>query len=241
MKKIIAFSLYGHQEIYCNGALENVMIAKDLFPDWICRFYIDNTVPEECINSLKQLGSEIEIRTNNVGISGMFWRFEPLFETNTIMLSRDADSRLSLREKEAVEEWLQSGKSFHIIRDHPMHAAKIMGGMFGSRNSLKLRKALKVFQGFQRTANYGDDQHFLSRVIYPIIKNDVLIHSSGIKYDNEIINKIQLAKNNNNFIGQSYRGLTSNPQDPDISKHLKSTKKERFQVFYYRLLMALKS
>jgi hypothetical protein len=36
-------------------------------------------------------------------------------------MSRDSDSPLISREKEAVTEWLASNKSFHIMRDHPVH------------------------------------------------------------------------------------------------------------------------
>ena len=37
------------------------------------------------------------------------------------LLSRDTDSRIIPREKEAVNEWLASDRVFHIMRDHPAH------------------------------------------------------------------------------------------------------------------------
>ena len=39
----------------------------------------------------------------------------PLVE---IMMPRDTDTRIFLREKLAVDEWLKSGKLIHIMRDH---------------------------------------------------------------------------------------------------------------------------
>ena len=45
-------------------------------------------------------------------------------------LIRDADSRLNLRENAAVHEWIESGYSFHIMRDHTAHFVPINGGMF---------------------------------------------------------------------------------------------------------------
>jgi hypothetical protein len=49
----------------------------------------------------------------------MLWRFRPAFEEDdTIVLVRDADSRLSRRERAAVEDWLASDFDFHIMRDH---------------------------------------------------------------------------------------------------------------------------
>ena len=53
------------------------------------------------------------------------------------MISRDADSRLSLREKEAVEKWINSDKDFHIMRDHPHHYYPILGGTWGFKNYVK--------------------------------------------------------------------------------------------------------
>ena len=40
MKKIISFSLWGDIPTYTEGAIKNVQLAKEVFPDWICRFYI---------------------------------------------------------------------------------------------------------------------------------------------------------------------------------------------------------
>ena len=37
-------------------------------------------------------------------------------------LMRNLDSRLSIREKLAVDEWVSSGKRFHVMRDHPSHS-----------------------------------------------------------------------------------------------------------------------
>ena len=45
--------------------------------------------------------------------------------------SRDLDSRPSQREVDAVNDWLPSGKTYHIMRDNPVHNTKILGGAFG--------------------------------------------------------------------------------------------------------------
>ena len=52
----------------------------------------------------------------------------------SVLLPRDLDSRLSLREFSAVNEWLlHSAKPFHIMRDHFYHSQPIVGGMWGVR------------------------------------------------------------------------------------------------------------
>jgi hypothetical protein len=241
IKKIISFSLYGTDSVYVHGAFENAKLALEIFPEWQTRFYVDEQTDTDILNQLRDLRSEVLIRPKNVGISGRFWRFEPLFEENTILLSRDVDSRLSMREKVAVDYWLESGKKFHIIRDHPMHVAKILGGLFGSINDAKFLRVYRIFKSFTRMSNYGDDQYFLSRVIYPLIKNDVLIHSSGVFYDDEIIRKVDYSKLDFEFMGCGFKKENSLIPHVDVVKNLKTTKREKAQVLYYRLKSMLDS
>ena len=62
------------------------------------------------------------------------WRFLPTIDAQVShFMSRDLDSLISKREVAAVEEWLQTRKSFHIMRDHPQHLAEIMAGMWGMK------------------------------------------------------------------------------------------------------------
>ena len=38
------------------------------------------------------------------------------------------------RERDAVNEWLESNKTFHLMRDHPWHGSEINAGMWGGWN-----------------------------------------------------------------------------------------------------------
>ena len=38
------------------------------------------------------------------------------------------------REKDAVNAWLVSNRTFHVMRDHPDHGTEILGGMWGGWN-----------------------------------------------------------------------------------------------------------
>ncbi len=65
---------------------------------------------------------------------GMFWRFLAADDQRAdAAIFRDVDSRISEREAHAVQEWLASGRAFHIMRDHPRHWRPMMGGMWGVR------------------------------------------------------------------------------------------------------------
>ena len=65
-------------------------------------------------------------------IPGMFWRFQPNDDKEVErFIVRDSDSRITEREKIAVEEWEKEDKVLHIMRDHPHHNFHILAGMFG--------------------------------------------------------------------------------------------------------------
>ena len=66
---------------------------------------------------------------------GMTWRFLPVSDPLVdVTLSRDLDSLITMREVAAVEEWLNSSHSFHIMVDHPGHGKiDILGGLWGAK------------------------------------------------------------------------------------------------------------
>lgn len=136
-KKIISYSLWGNEPMYTIGAIRNAELAKEIYPDWICRFYLGGDVSEDIVNSLNSFdNTEVIIMTHKKNDwLGMFWRFYAINNHDDVdyIIFRDTDSRLTMREFEAVFEWVQSGKCLHIMRDHPYHSEAIMGGMWGSR------------------------------------------------------------------------------------------------------------
>jgi len=132
MKKIISFSVWGTNPKYAEAAYQNLLLQPEIYPDWICRFYMDETVPSSLRTKLEEGGAEIVMMPPSDGNYGLFWRFEPLKDTTIErFIVRDSDSRLNIREATAVKEWEESGKEFHIMRDHPQHGAKICGEMWG--------------------------------------------------------------------------------------------------------------
>lgn len=182
-KKLICFSLWGSHEFYNYGALENALIAKELYPDWVCRFYYLDTCNDKIIKELGKLSNVELIKMTGENSNGnMFWRFEPAFmEDDVIYLSRDTDSRLNIREKLAVDEWLKSDKDFHIMRDNPHHTTEILGGMWGCRNNI-LKPFRETYQKFIINNNHGLDQLFLKN-LYPKLINNSMVHASHYKLE----------------------------------------------------------
>ena len=115
--------------MYCTGALKNADLARIHYPDWICRYHVGKSTPKDFIAELKNRKNvELILRAEEGNWEGMFWRFLDASDPEVdVMISRDADSRLSHREAMAVGEWLESDKDFHIMRDHPHHATEILG------------------------------------------------------------------------------------------------------------------
>ena len=177
MKKLICFSLWGENPMYTIGAIKNAELALELFPDWICRFYIGKSTPQNIIDKLNNFSNTENIIMDEEGNwEGMFWRFLPASESDVeIMLSRDCDSRLSQREKSAIDEWLNSDKDFHIMRDHPYHQTAILGGMWGARNSV-IKDISKWINEYSKGDYWQVDQEFLRDVVYPKIKDKVFTH-----------------------------------------------------------------
>jgi len=137
-KKIISFSLWGDIPMYNVGAIRNAELVSQMYPDgWIARFYIGSDVPQKTIDAIKELPATeiVDMSGTPNDWQGMFWRFYAinLEEDIDYVIFRDTDSRLSHREYMAVKEWISSGKTIHIMRDHPYHSEPIMGGMWGCK------------------------------------------------------------------------------------------------------------
>jgi hypothetical protein len=177
MKKVISFSLWGDNPKYTIGAIKNAELIDTIYPGWIGRFYCGKSVPIDIIEILKTYTNvEVIEMEENGDWSGMFWRFYAC-EDSDVMISRDTDSRLNLREKNAVDEWLNSDKDFHIMRDHPYHNALILGGMWGVRNGI-LKNIVDLIKNYNKGDFWQVDQNFLREQIYPIVVNTSFVHDS---------------------------------------------------------------
>ena len=176
--KVISYSLYGVDQKYIVGAIENAKIARRIFSEWQCIFFCGKSIDESVLECLRSLGA-ITLRVNGAeDPSAMYWRFRiPELPQVERIIIRDTDSRLSFREKLAVDQWIMSGLPVHIMRDHISHNSPIMGGMWGMERS--------IFDYFRAQLSeakvagyYGEDQEFLTRAIYAKYWTRSCIHDS---------------------------------------------------------------
>lgn len=198
--KVISFSLWGKKPMYTIGALRNAEIAQKIFPNWECWFYVGSSCPDDIILKLKEKPNTKVYEMDEEGSwNGMFWRFSPASDPDVdVVLSRDTDSRLSLREKKAVDQWLESDKDFHIMRDHPFHRTEILGGMWGARGDL-LSEMSPMIQDYHKGDFWQVDQNFLRESIYPIVKDESFVHDEFFQ-----VNPFPTSREGKEFVGQAF-------------------------------------
>lgn len=226
-KKVISFSLYGNLTQYTIGSINNAKLALELYKGWECWFYVDiTTVPTNIISELLKLSNVRiiykDINYLNIPMYWKTWRFEPIDDNDVdVMISRDTDTLMYRREVAAVDEWLKSDMSLHILKDSPCHRYySIQGGMFGLRknkNKIILPNiTYNAYKYFTRNDNPGlSDLSFLEDFLYPILKNDSYVHDeftpmfdhidNGRYYKpfNHTYNKFPIRYNPNyNFMGE---------------------------------------
>lgn len=170
--KIISISVWGNNPRYIIGAKRQYELAKEHYPDWEFRIYTDNK------SNFVDLTDANLIEVTD-GSYGMYWRFRAMFENeDNIVLVRDSDSRITFREQRAVNDWIASDKKFHTFRDHEAHFEfPIIGCAFGYKGKFNT-PVLNLMNKYTEQLNYYvGDQIFLRDVLWPLVKDDAMIHS----------------------------------------------------------------
>lgn len=177
--------------MYLVGAVKNAWLAQRIYPEWKVFYYVDGSVPNDIRKALTDLGATL-IDVGQPNFCGYFWRFliydHPGVERSII---RDCDSRLNWRERACVEDWIESGKSFHAVRDHPHHDGPdhdmpIPGGVWGMCKGVLPRTMRSLIDGWHKPKfGYDSDQQFLTHVIWPIVKADFMAHDECTAFAKE--------------------------------------------------------
>ena len=187
--KVFSFCLYGTEPNYYTGLLENIKIIQEFFPDFEIYVYKGICDPSWIIE-----GATV-IETGKVGAINMFHRFLPI-QFGDIGFIRDTDSRITERDRWCIQEFLKSDKKYHIIRDHYYHISKVMGGLFGWKQSIP------TFSINRETAEYSEDEFYLAEALYSTILPDVLVHTNTCGYFGETTNPIEIERVDiHDFIG----------------------------------------
>jgi len=185
VKQVISFSLYGNEMRFLVGAIKNAELAQRFFPGFTVRYYYGKSVPKWVLSTLILFPHVELIKVSDEESSiSRTWRFMACIDEDVdVVLSRDVDARLSLREAEAHQEFMDSPLNFHIIRDHPTgHRYLISAGMFAVKTAPYRELIAEKLLNYEFKNEYMADQNFLIDVIYPHIKNDCLFHDEYYLY-----------------------------------------------------------
>ncbi|XP_037778192.1 uncharacterized protein LOC119574966 isoform X2 [Penaeus monodon] len=148
-QRVISFALYGNNSVYFEGLKKNVNRTRLVYPGWSVWLYTDPRGLHDLlcpllrdfphlfvcdVTNLPALGNRSDARK-------MLWRALPMGDPNVdVFLSRDTDAQILERETAAVRQWLETNRTFHVMRDHHNHCAYVMGGMWGMRMDIVDRK-----------------------------------------------------------------------------------------------------
>lgn len=183
MKKVVSFSLWGSHPAYCVGAIENAkLVGNKLYSGWESWFYVGTNVPAEYIAKLNKVADKI-IFVNRSDFTLAFERFSSIFHPDVaVSVSRDADSRISDKEYQAVLEWENSDLPLHSMRDHDLHHWPVMAGMWGVKSGLN-ETALGELKNLysHKSSKFKTDQMYLS-VYYERYCNLFFMHGTNERY-----------------------------------------------------------
>ncbi len=187
-RNIISFSLWGTNKRYLDGAIRNAVVARHLYPGWTARFYIDASVADPVRKALVANGAQLR-QVDNLPAAryGLFWRF--LVEDDPevlIYLVRDADAVLNIRERVAVQGWLDSDKPFHVMRDYPSHCELILAGLWGAHrgNIGQMGKRILAYvkDHAATTNDRTADQKFLASQVWPLMRDRLCCQDSAFGF-----------------------------------------------------------
>jgi len=154
-QRVISYTLYGNTtdsavfERYFSLLNQIASTAHDLYPGWIIRIYHDQdenqkelcdayckhdnvelcSVPKIVEGLNKTVKSDIDPKLVS-GLNPKMYRYLAMLDPNVdVFISRDVDALIWSREVAAVNQWLESNYTFHLMRDHTAHDVLMMAGI----------------------------------------------------------------------------------------------------------------
>lgn len=198
-KRLISYCLFGEDPLYAGGILRNLEEAERYYPGWHVLVFVDQSVGTGVREEISEAGGLVVEAQSGLPLT--VERFLPALDDEVdVVLVRDADSSLTPREVAAVNEWIESGKKWHVMRDHPYHQASVMGGMWGCRGGCfsELGEALARYEF---SGSYGEDQVFLADWLWRKWQKDALVHDSQGSFDG-VVKAFPEARDGERFVGE---------------------------------------
>lgn len=227
MTQIWCYSLYGHNHaVYYEPVRNNIAAARENgaticvnttaeFKDGVLSFF-QNHIDEIII---------VEHATISASRFPKVLRYLTPFACEAASyIYKDSDSIVLKKETRIINEWI-CDTSFDaiIIRDHPLHTAPILAGMFGARHRLALEIAKMARQTFgsanvEDYDSYSYDQQWLARDVYGKVRPRTLVRSSYLEYAGEALQPLE--RSGRNHIGAQAHRQAEDDVDDRTYAHL---------------------
>lgn len=198
MKRVVSYSIFRHKDstyesercgvargiFFVNYLRAIVRAHHSVYPDFELRFHHDDRAMQWKYWKAMTLMADAGLLTLHfMGRSeylcgSMVWRMAPIWDSSvSVVLCRDVDSLSTMRERMAVERWLESNAAIHAIHDSISHrGAMLMGGMVGFKTAA-VRDRMQVPP--PTLDQHGQDQVWLNAVVEPVFSKEIL-------YDNTV-------------------------------------------------------
>lgn len=199
MKRAFSFCIYGDSRTYLEGLLKNLVAISALYPSFEKHIYAGCDISEAFIDACESFSSTYVHRLPFTGGRLMSCRFLAIDLPNIeLMIVRDADSRITARDRWCIDDFIASDFELFTIRDHKFHYREIMGGLWGMRRipGFSMQAAYAEFTAATRDLDrYQSDQDFLRNFIYRRYRESILIYSPTWAFPGETCRKISLERN----------------------------------------------
>lgn len=207
--KVISFCVYGDKDKYCRGLAENLILIRDILPDYHCFIYVGDRVPEHWIELYKSYPFVRIFFAGRIGHDNAINRFYAIDEPDVeIAFSKDIDARLHERDIWCIRHFEHSHFSFHTTRDHPYHGIEILAGIWGIKRGCLPITIAELYREYNPTGTtinkIQHDQYFLRDKIYPLVasKTIVYVFNEKMRRNNiETIKRIPFDVVDDNFCG----------------------------------------
>jgi len=251
LKIIYCYSIYGenYDKYYMPLLLSIDLLKKNNFRIAICTThdeekriskYFSDSISD---NIVKMLTFNEEWHQNNKKILRYL---VPRLIEGDIYCYRDSDSLVDTREIYFLKSWIQryDNSQCLIFRDHPLHVALILAGMFNCKHEAAIKISELCESEFSESRMhlknpYNYDQKWLANCIYDKFRSSTIVMSSYFYYTGEKIIPILPSESPANFIGAQYSESLNKERQKEYFKYSKYYKGSLLKIPYHKFFRNL--
>jgi len=188
-KKVLTYTLFGNPSnswVDYLGLVGSEALDSYFYRDWMVRVYHNTTLPVESTSALLYHHPNIvfcdtrelkELQTTEFR-SKVDWKLHLTGDpTVDVMCFRDIASPLLQRELDAMEQWIELRRVFHVFRDHPQHDKLLNNGLFCVNMQLDRKLATHVQRLARPRSSKISDAEFES-VVWNAVRHNITQHDS---------------------------------------------------------------